>query len=156
MIRRALSDIPITEPRWVKMVEIHPSSLKARRIIHHSIAYLVLNNDPDAVNRGTSTGARNDDAIDSNVERRPQLMEWAIGKGYDLYRPDTGKLILPGEKIAWDQHIHADEKEDITGGSEIGLWFYPKGQEPKHRSYLLAFTGIDLAKGLDFVLTTQP
>jgi hypothetical protein len=76
-------------------------------------------------------------------------MEWAIGKGYDLYRPDTGKLILPGEKIAWDQHIHADEKEDITGGSEIGLWFYPKGQEPKHRSYLVAFTGIDRSKGLD-------
>ena len=38
-------DIPITEPRWVKMVEIRPSNLKARRIIHHSIAYLVLNND---------------------------------------------------------------------------------------------------------------
>ena len=34
-------------------------------------------------------------------------MEWAIGKGYDLFRPDTGKLILPGEKISWDQHIHA-------------------------------------------------
>jgi len=147
---RPMSDIPITEPRWVKMVEIRPSSLKARRIVHHSIAYLVLNNDPDAVNRGTSSGAaRQDDAVDVLVERRPQLMEWAIGKGYDLYRPDTGKLILPGEKIAWDQHIHADEKEDITGGSEIGLWFYPKGQEPKHRSYLVAFTGIDRSKMLD-------
>jgi hypothetical protein len=75
------------------------------------------------------------------VNRRPQLMEWAIGKGYDLYRPDTGKLVLPGEKISWDEHIHA-VGEEITGGSEIGLWFYPKGQEPKHRSYLIGFTGI--------------
>ena len=35
--------------------------------------------------------------------------------GYDLNRPDTGKLILPGEKIAWDQHIHA-VGEEITAG----------------------------------------
>ena len=68
-------------------------------------------------------------------------MEWAIGKGYDLFRPDTGKLMLPGEKISWDQHIHAIG-EEITAGSEIGIWFYPKGQEPKKRSYLVGFTGL--------------
>src|SRR6478672_7085269 len=39
---RPMSDIALTEPRWVKMVEIRPSNLKARKIIHHSIAYLVL------------------------------------------------------------------------------------------------------------------
>ena len=52
---RPMSDIPLTEPRWVKMVEIRPTSLKARRIIHHSIAYLVLNNDPEAVNTARRT-----------------------------------------------------------------------------------------------------
>jgi hypothetical protein len=145
---RTTSDIPLTEARWVKMVEIRPTSLQARKIIHHSIAYLVLNDDPQAVNRGTASQGRGADDVDSTVERRPQLMEWAIGKGYDLFRPDTGKLILPGEKIAWDQHIHAAE-ESIAGGSEIGLWFYPKGQEPKHRSYLVGFTGIDRSKMLD-------
>jgi hypothetical protein len=146
---RPMSDIPLTEPRWAKMVEIRPTNLKGRKIIHHSIAYLVLNNDPDAVNRGTSTGAarlQNDD--DNLVNRRPQLMEWAIGKGYDLFRPDTGKLIVPGEKIAWDQHIHA-VGEEITSGSEIGIWFYKKGQEPKHRSYLVGFTGIRGTRNLD-------
>ena len=144
---RPMSDIPLTEPRWVKMVEIRPSNLKARKIIHHSIAYLVLNNDPEAVNTGTASGP---DRFfgDDLVNRRPQLMEWAIGKGYDLYRPDTGKLVLPGEKISWDQHIHA-VGEEVTGGSEIGLWFYKKGEEPKKRSYLIGFTGIDRSKMLD-------
>jgi hypothetical protein len=151
---RPMSDIPLTEPRWVKLVEIRPINLKARRIIHHSIAYLVLNNDPEAVNTGTATGPTGATgggrpALDDDpVNRRPQLMEWAIGKGYDLYRADTGKLLLPGEKIAWDQHIHA-VGEDVTGGSEIGVWFYPKGQEPKKRSYLVGFTGIDRTKMLD-------
>jgi hypothetical protein len=55
---------------------------------------------------------------------------------------------MPGEKISWDEHIHAIG-EAVTGGSEIGLWFYPKGQEPTKRSYLVGFTGIDRSKSLD-------
>ena len=150
---RPASDIPLTEPRWVRLVEIRPSSLKARKIIHHSIAHLVLVNDPDAVNQGTTAGPGRRGAggggdPDDIVNARPQLMEWAIGKGYDLYRPGTGKLMLPGETITWDQHIHA-VGEEITGGSEIGIWFYKKGEEPKKRSYLVGFTGIDRSKMLD-------
>ena len=53
-------------------------------------------------------------------------MEWAIGKGYDLYRADTGKLMKPGEKISWDEHMHA-VGEEIAVGSELGIWLYPKG-----------------------------
>jgi len=126
------------------MVEIRPTQLKGRRIVHHSIAYLVLNNDPEAVNAGTANGfatAAADPRPVDLVNRRPQLMEWAIGKGYDLFREGTGKLILPGEKISWDQHLHA-VGEEITSGSEIGIWLYPKGQEPKKRSYLIGFTGL--------------
>jgi hypothetical protein len=145
---RPMSDIPLTEPRWVRLVEIRPTNLKARRIIHHSIAYLVLNNDPEAVNTGTTIGGGRLTLDDDPVNRRPQLMEWAIGKGYDLYRPDTGKLLVPGEKISWDQHIHA-VGEEVKGGSEIGIWFYEKGEEPKKRSYLVGFTGIDRTKMLD-------
>lgn len=140
---RPMSDIPLSEPRWVKMVEIRPTNLQGRRIIHHSIAYLVLNNDPDAI----ANGVASDEEWDQN-RVRPELMEWAIGKSYDLYRPDTGKLLVPGEKIAWDQHIHA-VGDQITAGSEIGIWFYPKGQEPKKRSYLIGFTATDEHKGLD-------
>src|SRR5437016_6496232 len=145
---RPMSDIPLTEPRWAKMVETRPTNLKGRRIIHHSIAYLVLNNDPDAVNTGTANGPDRSRDGDDLVNRRPQLMEWAIGKGYDLFRPDTGKLILPGEKISWDQHIHA-VGEEITAGSEIGIWFYKKGEEPQKRSYLTAFTGLRSDRLLD-------
>ena len=145
---RPMSDIALTEPRWAKLVEIRPTNLKGRRIIHHSIAYLVLNNDPEAVNVGTLNGPGRSQTDDDLVNRRPQLMEWAIGKGYDLFRPGTGKLILPGEKISWDQHIHA-VGEEITAGSEIGIWLYKKGEEPKKRSYLVAFTGIRGNRYLD-------
>jgi len=32
--------------------------------------------------------------------------------------------------------------EEVKSGSELGIWLYPKGQEPKHRSYLIGFTGL--------------
>ncbi len=149
---RPVSEIPITEPRWVKMVEIRPSNMNGRKILHHSIAYHVLNSDNvAAVNTGTG-GGRPGQAPPSAadlVNRRPQLMEWAIGKGYDRFMEGTGKLIMPGEKISWDQHVHA-VGEEVTSGSEIGLWLYPKGQEPKKRSYLIGFTGLkNGTEGLD-------
>ena len=137
---RPLVDIPLTEPRWVRMVEIRPSNLAGRKILHHSVAYLVLNNDPESVNTGTANGPLPAD-VEDLVNRRPMLMEWAIGKGYDRYMDGTGKLLVPGERVAWDQHIHA-AGEEITSGSELGIWFYPKGQEPKKRSYLIGFTGL--------------
>jgi hypothetical protein len=147
---RPLVDIPgLTEPRWARIVEIRPSNLQGRKVLHHSIAYQVLNPDNvDAVNTGTVRGAGGtaNATVDDRVNRRPQLMEWAIGKGYDQYMEGTGKLILPGEKIAWDQHMHA-AGEAITTGSELGIWLYPKGQEPKKRSYLIGFTGLKNGPG---------
>ncbi len=166
---RPLVDIPITEPRWVRMVEIRPSNIQGRKILHHSIAYQVLNpENADAVNTGigrpgglggpgaggpgaaasgaAAASAAGAAAVDDRVNRRPQLMEWAIGKGYDRYMDGTGKLIMPGEKIVWDEHIHA-AGEAITAGSELGIWLYPKGQEPKKRSYLVGFTGLKNGPG---------
>jgi len=145
---RPMSDLPLTEPRWARMVEIRPTHLKGRKVLHHAIAYLVLNGDTDAVNTGTASIAGGSSALDDLASRRPQLMEWAIGKGYDLFREGTGKLLLPGEKISWDQHIHA-MGEEVTAGAEIGIWLYPKGQEPKKRSYLVSLTGVRKREYLD-------
>ena len=143
---RPMVDIPVTEPRWVRMVEIRPSNLQGRKILHHSVAYQVLSpENVQAINTGVVDNRNNSASQALNpedvVNRRPMLMEWAIGKGYDRYMDGTGKLIMPGEKISWDEHIHA-AGEEITSGSELGLWLYPKGQEPKKRSYLVGFTGL--------------
>ena len=109
--------------------------------------YVLSPENAAAVNTGTGggrpislSGNANQIAVDV-VNRRPQLMEWAIGKGYDRFMEGTGKLVMPGEKNPRDQHIHA-AGEEITSASEIGLWLYPKGQEPKKRSYLIGFSGL--------------
>jgi hypothetical protein len=152
--RPMTESIPITEPRWVKMVEIRPTSLKARKVLHHSIAYQVLSpENVQSVNTGTANGPASALAPEDLVNRRPQLMEWAIGKGYDLFAEGTGKMIMPGEKLSWDQHLHASG-EEVSVGSEIALWLYPKGQEPKKRSYLMAFTGLKKRGFLDIAPNT--
>ena len=127
---RPVSNVPLTEPRWVRAVEIRPGSPAGRKITHHAVAYLAQD-DPDSILAGS----------DADLRGRAMLMEWAIGKGYDLYRPDTGKLMLPGSQISWDVHIHA-VGEEIRDHVELGIWLYPKGQEPKHRTYLTAFQAI--------------
>jgi hypothetical protein len=128
---RPVSNIPLTEPRWVRAVEMRPGSLAGRRITHYAVTYLAQD-DPDGLIPGSDTDL---------FRGRAMLMEWAIGKGYDLYRPDTGKLLLPGSQISWDIHTHA-VGEQIRDHVELGVWLYPKGQEPKYRTYLTAFQAI--------------
>ena len=68
-------------------------------------------------------------------------MEWAVGKQGEIMRPNSGKLMLPGSKIVWDIHYSA-VGEDITDEVELGVYFYPKGQEPKFRTMLALYSGI--------------
>jgi hypothetical protein len=93
---KPLTSIPLTEPRWVRAVEMRP---------------------------GTPAGRK---------------MEWAVNKNYDIYRPDTGKLLLPGARIWWEMHYHA-VGEEIRDHIELAVYLYPKGQEPKYRTFLTAF-----------------
>jgi hypothetical protein len=127
---RPVSNIPLTEPRWVRAVEMRPGTAAGRRIIHHAVTYLAQD-DPGSLPPG----------VDPELNMRAMLMEWAIGKGYDLYHPNTGKLLLPGARISWDIHIHA-VGEEIRDNVELGVWLYPKGQEPKYRTYLTGFQAL--------------
>ena len=80
----------LTEPHWVRAVEIRPASPAGRRVIHHAIAHLQQEeaDNPTAGNGGI-------------------LMEWAVNKNYDIYRPNSGKLMLPGSRIWWELHLHS-------------------------------------------------
>jgi len=129
----------VTEPRWVRAIEIRPATIKGRRITHHALARL-KQDEPKA------DGTASDDEEDVG----PGLfMEWAVGKQGEIMRPNSGKLLLPGSKIVWDIHLHA-VGEEITDQVEMAVYFYPKGQEPKYRQVLGLFHAIQGgARGLD-------
>ncbi len=124
-----LQKVPVTEARWVQAVEMRPSTAAGRRITHHVLARLIQD-EPDAlaINDGSGGGPSS----------AGLLMEWAIGKTYDVYRPNTGKLLLPGSQIWWEMHLHA-VGEEIRDQAELAVYLYPKGQEPKYRTRLTLF-----------------
>jgi hypothetical protein len=121
----------LTEDRWVRAIEMRPGTVKGRKITHHALARLQQNDGDD----GSSIAPGAD-------EPGPGLfMEWAVGKQGEIMRENSGKLMKPGSKIVWDIHYHA-VGEDITDSVELGIYFYPKGQEPKFRQALALFSGI--------------
>jgi len=128
----------LTEDRWVRAIEIRPGTVKGRKITHHAIARL-LQDETDAL-------AQND--VDQNgVQQAGTFMEWAVGKQGEMMRPNSGKLMKAGSKIVWDIH-YSNGGEDITDNVELGVYFYPKGQEPKYRQ-VLHLMGATNAGGVD-------
>jgi hypothetical protein len=65
-------------------------------------------------------------------------MEWAVGKQGEVMRPESGKLLLPGSSIHWDIH-YSSAGEEVNTVVEMGVYLYPKGQEPKYRQSLILF-----------------
>ena len=124
-------DTGLTEARWVRAIEIHPSTVKGRRITHHALARL---QQPERLASGPADAL--DDAGNAGL-----FMEWAVGKQGEIMRPGSGKLMLPGSKIIFEVHYHA-VGDAITDSVEMGIYFYPKGQEPKYRQTLSLFSSI--------------
>jgi hypothetical protein len=120
----------LTEPRWVRAIEIRPGTPKGRKVTHHALARLIQDEKSDEFK-----ALADEDAI-------PGLfMEWAVGKQGEIMRPNSGKLMLPGSKIVFDIHYSA-ANEDVTDQVELGIYLYPKGQEPKFRQTLHLLSGI--------------
>ena len=134
----------IIEPRWVRAIEIRPKTVQGRKITHHALAYLQQNesNNPLLADAPSAVGSAG------------LFMEWAVGKQGELMRADTGKLLLPGSKINWDIH-YSSVGEDITSQVELGVYFYPKGQEPKYRETLALFGAGDIDIPPNTVKATQ-
>jgi mono/diheme cytochrome c family protein len=118
----------LTEPRWVRAIEIRPVGKNARKITHHALARL---QQPEDMKTELFTN-------DPNVSGDGLFMEWAVGKNGDEMRADSGRLMLPNSKIVWEMHYHA-VGEEVAAHTELAVWFYPKGQEPKHREVLALF-----------------
>jgi hypothetical protein len=125
---RPVTDTGLTEARWVRAIEIRPSTEKGRKVTHHALARLQQS---ENLRRELFTN-------DPNVFGDGLFMEWAVGKNGDEMRLDSGRLMLPGSKIIWEVHYHSIG-EEITDSVELAVYFYPKGQEPKHREVLALF-----------------
>ena len=114
----------LTEEKWVKAIEIRPIDDESRRVVHHALAFLIQN---DTERKGLPE--------DVNIPFGPSLfMEWAVGKAGQIFRPDSGKLMLPGSQIMWEVHLHAMGERVANAQVEIGVWYHD--EQPEHRTIL--------------------
>ena len=118
-----LVDTGLTEDRWVRGVEVRPS-LPGRRIVHHLLVNVVQEEEIPG-DAAPTVGLPGHGAF---------LTEFAVGKIGDVFRPNTGKLMKAGAQINYDIHYHS-VGEEVTDQSDVGIWFYPKGEVPKYRTY---------------------
>ena len=93
-------------PRWVMANETKPSML-GKGVVHHANSSLI-----------TEDG-------------RGGFSNYGIGKPFDIFPEDTGRLIAPGNSLSFNIHYYPNGvaiEDDVV---EIGLWFYPEGQDPR-------------------------
>jgi len=132
---KPVSDVPVTEERWVRAVEMRAGTIAGRKITHHALAQLEQVESASTSDVGGPAG--------------PGLfMEWAIGKSYDAFRADSGKLLLPGSKIRWDIHYHS-VGEAIRDHVELAVYLYPVGYKPLHRVRLSSLSAYPTNSDLD-------
>jgi hypothetical protein len=127
---RPVVETGVTEPRWVRAIEVKPS-IAGRKSVHHVLTLLEQHEEGGVMNLASSAAGHQMSA--------GLFMEWAIGKVGEVFPEDAGKLVLPGSRIRWEIHYYATGqpvKDDVV---ELGVWYYPKGVVPKNRTVLRMF-----------------
>ena len=134
-----IAETGLTEPRWVRAIEIRPADVKGRKVVHHAIARLTQDESqaPAGLRDPDAAAAAADPTAGASLGGGT-FMEWAVGKQGEIMRPNSGKLLLPGSRFTWDIH-YSNGGEDVTSVVELGIYFYPKGQEPKYRQTLASW-----------------
>ena len=98
--------------------------MASRTVVHHSLAWCLQQ---EVGKAGFSEGV--------DVPCGPSLfMEWAVGKAGQIFRPDTGKLMLPDSSIMWEMHMHANGERVPNVQVELAVWFHD--EPPAHRTIL--------------------
>jgi hypothetical protein len=144
---RPTTETGVTEPRWVRAIEVKPS-IKGRKAVHHVLTTLIQNEGGGITGLASSATAAG--AMDHGGAPMPALptsaglfMEWAVGKVGEIFPENAGKLLLPGSRIRWEVHYYAPGVEVPNDEVELGVWFYPKEVTPKYRTILRMFNAVD-------------
>ncbi len=112
----------MTEGRWMKATTFRVTD---RQVVHHILTGVV---------EGEATEGR----TASEAEWGASLGGYGPGRGSNLQPADTGVWIPPSGGIAFQNHYTPYGRETVEK-TQMGVYFYPKGQEPK---YVLRTFGI--------------
>jgi peroxiredoxin len=133
--QRPVVESVMTEGRWMKASTFRVTD---RQVVHHILTGVVVG---DVKNGDTATEA----------QWGASLGGYGPGRGSNLQPADTGVWVPPSGGIAFQNHYtpYGRETEEKT---QMGLYFYPKGQEPKYvlRTFLIADFSIVIPPGEEY------
>lgn len=121
----------LTEGRWMKATTFRVTD---RQVVHHILT-------------GVVEGEQKHGATASESQWGASLGGYGPGRGSNISPKDTGTWVPPSGGIAFQNHYTPYGRETVEK-TQMGLYFYPKGQEPK---YVLRTFGI-----FDFSLVIPP
>lgn len=105
----------LTEGRWMKATTFRVTD---RQVVHHILT-------------GVVEGEQKEGATASESQWGASLGGYGPGRGSNISPKDTGTWVPPSGGIAFQNHYTPYGRE-TTEQTQMGLYFYPKGQEPKH------------------------
>jgi mono/diheme cytochrome c family protein len=108
-----VSNTELTQERWIRGVETRPGDTESGYVFHHANTSL---------RRVTDDGSRGGGGLSSA----------AVGKRTDIYPEDAGKLITPDDRIQFSMHLFPIGREVPDAKIQVGVWFYPEGEQPKY------------------------
>ena len=111
----------MTEGRWMKATTFRISD---RQVVHHILTGVVASDHAGDTFSESNWGA--------------SLGGYGPGRGSNVQPADTGVWVPPSGGVGFQNHYTPYGKE-TTEKTQMGIYFYPKGQEPK---YILRTFGI--------------
>lgn len=122
------------EERWLRAAEFKPSYPLGKKVVHHGHAVL----------------------IPEGERRQVALARYGVGKSWEIYPEGTGMKVPAKGTIAWNLHyfpVGAEGDDDVV---EVGLWFYPEGEQPElvtAGEAMFRVDGLDgMARGQDILI----
>ena len=129
-------DVPfegLDEERWLMAAEFKPAYPDGKKVVHHGHAVLTVGD-----RRGIG------------------IARYGVGKTWEAYPADMGVPIPPGEgNVSWNIHYAATDHDVVDDVIEVGLWFYPQGEEPRLASegeQLFRADNPDFMRGQDLLM----
>ena len=113
--------IVMDEDRWLRGSQIVAGD---RSALHHTVNRLDFPEEIGTRRGGLLGGSGNSD--------KASITAYVPGGTADLYPPGVGGLVKAGSVVALNMHYTPNGRETVDR-SQLGLWFYPKGEEPKER-----------------------
>ncbi|MCH8173872.1 MAG: redoxin domain-containing protein [Proteobacteria bacterium] len=113
--------IVMDEDRWLRGSQIVAGD---RSVLHHTVNRLDFPEEIGTRRGGFLGGGGNPD--------KASITAYVPGGTPDLNPPGVGGLIKAGSVVALNMHYTPNGRETVDR-SQLGLWFYPKGEEPKER-----------------------